>query len=85
MPNSSKLTIVIAEPDLARSIFGALQDLIEPAPGALTLFEDGPGDWRVEAYYTSTPDATALTASLEAILERPVPNLDVVPVLISIG
>ena len=80
MPYSSKLTIVIAEQDLARSIFGALQDLIEPAPGALTLFEDGPGGWRVEAYYTSTPDATALKASLEAILERPVPNLDVVPV-----
>ena len=50
---SSKLTIDPVQQDVARSVFGALQDLIEPAPGALTLFEDGPGGWRVEAYYAT--------------------------------
>lgn len=80
MPPSSKLTLDVAEQDLARSIFGAFQNLIDPAPGALTLFENGPDGWRIEAYYDSPPDTAALAASLEAILERPAPPLDGSPV-----
>ena len=77
---SSKLTIDPVQRDVARSVFGALQNLIEPAPGALTLFEDGPGGWRVEAYYAIAPNAAALAARLESILGQPAPPLDVVSV-----
>lgn len=80
MAPGSKLTLVVAEQDLARSIYGALQDLIEPAPGALTLFEDGVEGWRVEGYYANPPDAAALAARLESILERPPPPLNIAPV-----
>jgi len=80
MAPGSKLTLVVMEQDLAGSIYGALQDLIEPAPGALTLFEEGPDSWRVEGYYATTPDAAALAARLECILERPPPPLNFAPV-----
>ena len=80
MAPGSKLTLAVTEQDLARSIYGALQDLIEPAPDALTLFEEGPDKWRVEGYYATTPDAAALAARLECILERPPPPLNVAPV-----
>jgi len=80
MTPESKLTLVVAEKDLARTICGALQDLIEPTPGAVTLFDDGMEGWRIEGYYEEPPDAVALAARLESILEQPVPSLNFTPV-----
>jgi len=80
MSPTSKLTLVVAELDLARTIASTLKELIEPAPGALTLFEDGPRGWRIEAYYAIPPDAAALAARLESLMERPAPPLEVSPV-----
>jgi len=59
-------------------IAGALQDLIEPPPEALTVFEDVRGDgvptrWRIEAYFDGQRDANALEAELEELLGEPVP------------
>ena len=48
------------EPTLARSLAGALENLIEPAPDAVTQFEEGPDAWRVEAYFAEPPDIEAL-------------------------
>jgi ribosomal protein L11 methyltransferase len=60
-------TVLIADKDEAHAVAGALQDLIEPVPDALTLFEHGPG-WRIDAYYEALPDADALSAAVGEIL-----------------
>jgi len=41
-----------------------MQDLLEPAPSALTLFEDGGTRWRIEAYYDEPPAPSELATSL---------------------
>lgn len=67
--------IVFDEPDRgkAHAIAAALQDLFDPGPSALTLFEHQPTvdtglHWRIEAYYDDLPDTNALTMSLREIL-----------------
>lgn len=76
MAPSSKLSLRIAERDVARTLEGALQDLIDPAPDAVTRFEDGPGGWRVEAYFPDPPDVGALAGRLEAVAQRSLPALE---------
>jgi len=56
-------TAVIADKDHAHTLAAALQDLIEPTPDALTLFEHGTG-WRIDAYYEGAPDGVALGRAL---------------------
>lgn len=76
--SARKITIHQASRDRARSIAGALQDLLEPAPDALTLFEDnaaGADGWRIEAYYDSPPDPVQLAHDLAAILAIPAPPI----------
>lgn len=67
--------IIFDEPgrSTAHAIAAALQDLFDPGPTALTLFEHQPTadaglHWRIEAYYDDVPDAVALTSSLKEIL-----------------
>ncbi|MBL8565452.1 MAG: 50S ribosomal protein L11 methyltransferase [Hyphomicrobiaceae bacterium] len=80
-----KITLNVASRDAARSIAGALQDLIEPLPDALTLFEDktASGAWRIDAYYETPPEPAALAAELAAILsiEPPALTVEDVPAL----
>jgi ribosomal protein L11 methyltransferase len=80
--------IVIHEPDRSRAhqIAAALEDLFEPLPQALTLFEhrpDGAADmvWRIEAYYDDMPAIAALERQIEACAGGPLPVivLDDVP------
>lgn len=76
-----KLALTIADRDLARSIAGAVQDLVEPPPQALTLFEEqaagdagaAPAGWRIEAYFDEATDGARLSAYVAAILGRDVP------------
>lgn len=52
-----------------------MQELVEPAPQALTMFEV-PGAarlWRVEAYFADAPDETAVRRSLVELIGEPVP------------
>jgi ribosomal protein L11 methyltransferase len=72
--------IIFDEPDRgkAHAIAAALQDLFDPGPSALTLFEHQPSQtnglhWRIEAYYDDLPNAAGLTASLRDILGADVP------------
>ena len=58
---------VIADKSDAHTLAGALQDLIEPTPDALTLFEHGATAWRIDAYYGDKPDGERLAAQLTAI------------------
>ena len=72
--------VIFDEPDrtTAHALAAALQDLFEPGPSALTLFEHLPAGgaaqhWRIEAYYDDAPDAAALTMSLRDILGVDIP------------
>jgi ribosomal protein L11 methyltransferase len=76
MPPARTKLSVRTDPDLARAIAGALENLLDPAPDALTRFEDGADTWRVEAYYPSPPDAGMLAARLGDILGRAPPPLE---------
>ena len=76
-----RLAIHTADRDHARTLAGALQDLVEPTPDALTLFEekgeDGRTAWRIDAYYTDPPEAAALGTQLAAILDAPAPRITI--------
>lgn len=62
-----KLQAEYAMRDVAYSVAGLLQNIIDPAPDAVTIFADG-AVWRVEAYFTETPDVAAVDAVIaEAI------------------
>ena len=63
-----KITADFGDRDLAHQIANALQDLIEPAPDALTVFENGPGAWRLEAYFSDGADAASLSAEIAGLL-----------------
>jgi ribosomal protein L11 methyltransferase len=59
---------------LAYAVGNAAQDLIEPPPEALTIFEDGPGRWRIEAYFDEADGERDLTAELAPLLAEPLPK-----------
>lgn len=81
-----KLCADIADHDLARRLVGALQDLLEPAPDALTLFEaseagpQSPRGWRIEAYYQEPPEPETLRQRLQSVVGQPVPRFVASPV-----
>lgn len=81
----SAIVIEIADRNGARTLAGALENLIDPPPDALSMFEAaGPGTpWRITAYYGDPPDTGQLHASLEAIVggsfDVPVPRQETVP------
>jgi ribosomal protein L11 methyltransferase len=74
-PRLHKVVVDFAERDLAHRVAGALQDLIEPAPDALTIFEQGAADWRIEAYYPEAPDLAVLHGQVLDLLGARVPAL----------
>jgi ribosomal protein L11 methyltransferase len=51
----------------------ALEDLIEPPPEALTVFEDGPARWRLEAYFSAETATRDLAAELTPLVSEPLP------------
>lgn len=62
-----KLAADYAERDVAYSVAGLLQNIIDPAPDAVTIFQTGPV-WRVEAFFIEPPDAVAIDGTIaEAI------------------
>jgi ribosomal protein L11 methyltransferase len=70
-----KIPVDIAERSQAHALAEALQDLVIPAPDALTLFEvPGSTAWRIEAYFNAKPDPAALKQSLEDLLGCALPE-----------
>lgn len=65
---------------LARAIEGALENLIEPVPDAVTRFEEPDVGWLVEAYYQGAPDIAQLATRLEAAVGGALPPLDLVSI-----
>jgi ribosomal protein L11 methyltransferase len=83
--SSYKLTIDVAARDAARSLAGALQELVSAPPQALTLFEQADANgaapaWRIEAYYDEPPDPALLGEELAALLDAGIPALTITPV-----
>lgn len=72
-------SLVVSDKEHAHTLAAALQDLVEPTPDALTLFEHGT-DWKIDAYYGEAPDGAALAAQLHAVAGLAVPAFDVAPV-----
>jgi ribosomal protein L11 methyltransferase len=72
-----KLIAEVDDRGRAMRIAGALQDLLEPPPDALTIFEDASQEaaprWRIEAYFSEPRDAQALESELVTLLDEPVP------------
>ena len=79
MTSATTLSLFTHDRNLARRIAGALQDLVDPAPDALTIFEepntDAPPDWRIDAYYTDPPAASDLRAQISQLLDTKIPEL----------
>ncbi|MGE0025391.1 MAG: 50S ribosomal protein L11 methyltransferase [Hyphomicrobium sp.] len=73
-----KLIAEVSSRGRAMQIAGALQDLVEPPPDALTVFEDkgsGTGEplWRIEAYFADARAARDLESELASLLDEPAP------------
>lgn len=60
-----------ADRDLAYRTGGAMQDLIADPPEALTIFENGPGRWRLEAYFSESLSGRDLIAELSPFVAGP--------------
>jgi ribosomal protein L11 methyltransferase len=74
-----KLTAEVENRGRAMQIASALQDLLEPPPDALTIFEDKGEEgaapfWRIEAYFSEPREAEALESELSALLDEPAPH-----------
>jgi ribosomal protein L11 methyltransferase len=81
----SAIVFELEDRDLARTLAGALQNLIDPPPEALSVFEADGQDitvpWRITAYYEVAPDPEGLRQTLQQIIgvEIPTPRLEAVP------
>lgn len=52
----------------------ALQDLLEPPPDAVTVFENGPERWRIEAYFDTAQGERDLASELAPLLPGLLPE-----------
>jgi ribosomal protein L11 methyltransferase len=77
---ASKLSMRTIDAALARALAGAFENLIEPAPGAVTQFEEGPDAWRIEAYFSDPPDIGTVTQQLHGAVGQAVPALSLADV-----
>ncbi len=59
-------TLVHHDRDTAHAIASVLQDLTDPPPEALTLFEQGE-NWRIDAYYPNVISGVALAQIIQAL------------------
>ncbi len=73
-----KVTADFADRQLAYRVGSTLQDILEPTPDALTVFEAGASRWRVEAYFdddaTDDNPARDFKAELKAYITDPLPD-----------
>ncbi len=72
-----KFAALFGDRALAYATGNAVQDLIEPPPDALTVFEDGPDRWRVEAYFDIEAGERDLASELAPLLDWPLPPFEI--------
>ena len=77
----SKVVIVCADFDAARSVAGYLEEALFPAPLAVTVFEDGSPAQRVEAYFDAVPALDELAQAVAALGKSGIgaPRVEMVP------
>lgn len=68
-----KIIADFGDRELAHQAASALQDLLEPAPDALTIFETGPKCWRLEAYFAEGVGARDLGAEVASVVDGDLP------------
>jgi ribosomal protein L11 methyltransferase len=68
-----KLVADFSDRELAHHAANALQDFTEPAPDALTIFENGPGAWRIEAFFNDWIDGRDVAAEIAPLVGKPLP------------
>lgn len=71
-----KITADFSDRALAMQTAAALQDFLEPAPDALTVFENGAESWRLEAYFNDGLDGRDLTNELAPYIAAPLPQFE---------
>jgi ribosomal protein L11 methyltransferase len=71
---STKLSVRTTDLGVAQAISAVLEGA-DPALDAVTLFEDGAGAWRIEAYTQCRADAEAAAAALRSNTRRPVADV----------
>ena len=69
-----KLVADFGDRALAHATASALQDFAEPAPDALTVFENGPGHWRLEAFFNDWTGGRDIAAELAPVIDGPLPE-----------
>lgn len=76
-----KVTADFTDRTLAMHTASTLQDFLEPAPDALTVFENGPASWRLEAYFNEGLEGRDLASELAVYISEPLPpfTADAVP------
>ena len=72
-----KFAAAFSDRSLAYETGNALQDLLEPPPDALTVFEDGVDRWRLEAYFDTEVGDRDLAAELGPLVQGPLPPFTV--------
>lgn len=68
-----KLVADFSDRDLAHLAAATLQDFAEPAPDALTVFENGAGRWRLEAFFNEWIDDRDVAAEITPIVGKALP------------
>lgn len=66
-----RLALTLADRDHAHTLAGAIQNLLDPPPDALTLFEtkeNGTAGWRIDAYYDAPPSPHDLDDALQELV-----------------
>lgn len=74
-----KVKLAAATYDEARTISAMLGEAMEPAPLAVSMFEDGPPRQIVEAYFDADSDQNAIRAGLAELLPDARTDIETVP------
>ena len=69
-----KLAADFSDRNLAHHAANALQDFTDPAPDALTIFENGPGCWRLEAFYNDWIEGRDIASEIALLVREPLPD-----------
>ena len=77
-PPTYKLSVLTDEAG-ARTLEAALVALEDPQPLAVSRFEDGPVNWRIEAYFAGDAAWPALEPMLQAMTRIAAPTFEPVP------
>lgn len=68
-----KLVADFSDRDLAHHAAATLQDFAEPAPDALTVFENGVGRWRLEAFFNDWTEGRDVAAEIAHFISDRLP------------